>query len=31
MLGYDAAVYDGCFEDWNVRGEEYPVEKPSKK
>ncbi|HEY4613101.1 MAG TPA: rhodanese-like domain-containing protein [Bacteroidota bacterium] len=31
MLGYDAAVYDGCFEDWNVRGEEYPVENPSKK
>jgi thiosulfate/3-mercaptopyruvate sulfurtransferase len=31
MLGYDAAVYDGCFEDWNVRGEEYPVENPNKK
>ena len=29
MLGYDAAVYDGSFEDWNVRGEEYPVEKPA--
>ncbi|HEY5614948.1 MAG TPA: rhodanese-like domain-containing protein, partial [Bacteroidota bacterium] len=29
MLGYDAAVYDGCFEDWNVRGEEYPVVNPS--
>lgn len=28
MLGYDAKVYDGCFEDWNVRDESYPVEKP---
>ncbi|TAK67567.1 MAG: sulfurtransferase [Bacteroidetes bacterium] len=28
MLGYDATVYDGCFEDWNVRDESYPVEKP---
>lgn len=27
MLGYDAKVYDGCFEDWNVRDESYPVEK----
>ncbi len=27
MLGYDAALYDGCFEDWNVRGDDYPVEK----
>ena len=27
-LGYDAAVYDGSFQDWNVRGEDYPVEKP---
>ncbi len=27
-LGYDAMVYDGCFEDWNVRDESYPVEKP---
>jgi thiosulfate/3-mercaptopyruvate sulfurtransferase len=27
LLGYDAAVYDGSFEDWNVRGEEYPVQK----
>lgn len=27
MLGYDAAVYDGSFEDWNVRGDDYPVEK----
>lgn len=26
-LGYDAKVYDGCFEDWNVRDESYPVEK----
>jgi thiosulfate/3-mercaptopyruvate sulfurtransferase len=28
MLGYDAKVYDGCYEDWNVRDESYPVEKP---
>lgn len=28
MLGYNAKVYDGCFEDWNVRDESYPVEKP---
>lgn len=27
MLGYDAKVYDGCFEDWNVKDESYPVEK----
>jgi thiosulfate/3-mercaptopyruvate sulfurtransferase len=27
VLGYDAKVYDGCFEDWNVRNESYPVEK----
>ena len=27
MLGYDAIVYDGCFEDWNVRDESFPVEK----
>lgn len=27
ILGYDAKVYDGCFEDWNVRDESYPVEK----
>ncbi len=26
-LGYNAMVYDGCFEDWNVRDESYPVEK----
>lgn len=26
-LGYDAKVYDGCFEDWNFRDESYPVEK----
>lgn len=31
MLGFGAAVYDGSFEDWNVRGEEYPVEKPETK
>ncbi|MBI4427816.1 MAG: sulfurtransferase [Ignavibacteriales bacterium] len=29
MLGYDAAVYDGSFEDWNVRSDDYPVEKPA--
>ena len=28
LLGFDAMVYDGSFEDWNVRGEDYPVEKP---
>lgn len=27
LLGYDAAVYDGSFEDWNIRDDEYPVEK----
>lgn len=27
ILGYEAKVYDGCFEDWNVRDESYPVEK----
>ncbi len=27
MLGYDAKVYDGCFEDWNVRDESFPVSK----
>jgi thiosulfate/3-mercaptopyruvate sulfurtransferase len=26
-LGYDAKVYDGSFEDWNVRDDSYPVEK----
>ncbi|MDP1675592.1 MAG: rhodanese-like domain-containing protein [Bacteroidota bacterium] len=26
-LGYDAKVYDGCFEDWNVRDDSYAVEK----
>jgi len=30
LLGYEAAVYDGSFEDWNTRGEEYPVEKTPK-
>ncbi len=30
-LGYDAALYDGSFEDWNVRGDDYPVEKPTPK
>ncbi|MBI2427285.1 MAG: sulfurtransferase [Ignavibacteriales bacterium] len=30
-LGYDAKVYDGCFEDWNVRDDSYPVEKVEKK
>ena len=28
-LGFHAALYDGSFQDWNVRGEEYPVEKPA--
>jgi thiosulfate/3-mercaptopyruvate sulfurtransferase len=27
MLGYTAMVYDGSFEDWNVRDDSYPVEK----
>ena len=26
-LGYRVKVYDGSFEDWNVRDETYPVEK----
>lgn len=26
-LGYPARVYDGCFEEWNVKDERYPVEK----
>ena len=30
LLGYDAAVYDGSFEDWNSRGDDYPVEKTLK-
>ncbi len=30
LLGYDAAVYDGSFEDWNTRGDDYPVEKTVK-
>jgi thiosulfate/3-mercaptopyruvate sulfurtransferase len=30
LLGYDAAVYDGSFEDWNTRGDDYPVEKTIK-
>jgi thiosulfate/3-mercaptopyruvate sulfurtransferase len=29
-LGYHAIVYDGCFEDWNVRDDSYPVEKTEK-
>jgi thiosulfate/3-mercaptopyruvate sulfurtransferase len=28
-LGFSAALYDGSFQDWNLRGEEYPVEKPA--
>ena len=33
LLGYEAAVYDGSFQDWSLRGEEYPVERiePAKK
>lgn len=31
LLGYEAVVYDGCFEDWNVRDDEYPVEKTEEK
>jgi thiosulfate/3-mercaptopyruvate sulfurtransferase len=27
ILGYAAIVYDGSFEDWNVRDDSYPVEK----
>jgi thiosulfate/3-mercaptopyruvate sulfurtransferase len=27
VLGYTAMVYDGSFEDWNVRDDRYPVEK----
>ncbi|MBP6671649.1 MAG: sulfurtransferase [Bacteroidetes bacterium] len=27
LLGYTVKVYDGSFEDWNVRDESYPVEK----
>jgi thiosulfate/3-mercaptopyruvate sulfurtransferase len=27
ILGYEASVYDGSFEDWNVRDDSYPVEK----
>lgn len=27
MLGYEAMLYDGCFEDWNVRDDSYPVKK----
>ena len=27
LLGYTAMVYDGSFEDWNVRDDSYPVEK----
>lgn len=26
-LGYDVKVYDGCFEDWNMRDDSFPVEK----
>lgn len=26
-LGYQAAVYDGSFQDWSLRGDEYPVER----
>jgi thiosulfate/3-mercaptopyruvate sulfurtransferase len=29
-LGIEAAVYDGSFQDWSVRGEDYPVEKQDK-
>jgi thiosulfate/3-mercaptopyruvate sulfurtransferase len=28
LLGFDAKVYDGSFEDWNTRDESYPVETP---
>jgi thiosulfate/3-mercaptopyruvate sulfurtransferase len=27
-LGYDVAVYDGSFQDWSVRGDDYPVDRP---
>ncbi|MCK9407937.1 MAG: rhodanese-like domain-containing protein, partial [Bacteroidetes bacterium] len=27
ILGYNAKVYDGSFEDWNMRDESFPVEK----
>jgi thiosulfate/3-mercaptopyruvate sulfurtransferase len=27
LLGYDAKVYDGSFEDWNLRDDRYPVER----
>jgi thiosulfate/3-mercaptopyruvate sulfurtransferase len=27
-LGYDASVYDGSFQDWSLRGEDYPVDRP---
>jgi len=30
LLGYEAAVYDGSFEDWNTRDDDYPVEKTTK-
>jgi thiosulfate/3-mercaptopyruvate sulfurtransferase len=28
QLGYNVGVYDGSFQDWNVRSGDYPVEKP---
>ncbi len=28
QLGFEAVVYDGSFQDWNVRGDGFPVEKP---
>lgn len=31
LLGFEAIVYDGCFEDWNVRDDDYPVEKAEEK
>jgi thiosulfate/3-mercaptopyruvate sulfurtransferase len=27
LLGYDAKVYDGSFEDWNLRDDRYPVDR----
>jgi len=30
LLGHEAAVYDGSFEDWNTREDDYPVEKTLK-